>query len=103
VREGREAVRGALSRIASNLRHRTGLARSRMAGTAGRLEGLSPLSVLGRGYSITRALPAGTVVRRPADAPPGTQVEISLQRGSIRALVRSGKRGAPDPGKREKP
>lgn len=102
VREGREAAGTALSKLTSNLRHRLGLARSRMLGTLGRLDSLSPLAVLGRGYSITRALPAHRIVRSAEDAPPGTRLEITLRRGVLRAEVRSSKRdikGTGRPGK----
>ena len=102
VREGREAAGTALSKLESNLRHRTGLARSRMLGTLGRLDSLSPLAVLGRGYSITRTLPARTIVRRTEDAPPGTRLEIALQRGMLRAEVRSAKRDINGPGRPRK-
>ncbi len=99
VREGREATGTALSRLESNLRHRMGLARSRMLGTLGRLDSLSPLAVLGRGYSITRTLPAHSIVRRTEDAPPGTRLEITLRRGTLRAEVRSVKRDIKGPGR----
>lgn len=42
-----------------------------------RLEALSPLKVLGRGYSITR-LTNGHVVRTVDEAPPGTKVRVLL-------------------------
>jgi len=88
VREGREAAGAALARLEAGLRHRISLARAELGGTAGKLESLSPLAILARGYSITRALPAYTVIRSPADAPPGSRVEIRVARGTLEAEVR---------------
>jgi exodeoxyribonuclease VII large subunit len=51
----------------------------------GRLEALSPLAVLSRGYAIT--LRGGAVVRDSADCVPGEPVEVLLARGALDCLV----------------
>jgi exodeoxyribonuclease VII large subunit len=58
--------------------------RSRLNRFAGQLEALSPLKVLGRGYSVAR-LEGGRVVRRKADLPPGTAFELTTNDGEIAA------------------
>lgn len=60
--------------------------RAALRTAAGRLQALSPLAVLSRGYSVCRTA-AGAVVRRPADAPAGTEVDILLAEGSLGCLV----------------
>lgn len=69
-------------------------ARSRLAASRGLLnaaarglEATSPLATLGRGYAIVTLAAGGSVVRDPADAPPGTEVEARLARGRLRARV----------------
>jgi exodeoxyribonuclease VII large subunit len=52
----------------------------------GRLQSLSPLAVLGRGYSLTR-FPSGAVVRRAAETSPGDAIEILLHEGALEARV----------------
>ncbi|MDP3940422.1 MAG: exodeoxyribonuclease VII large subunit [Deltaproteobacteria bacterium] len=94
----RAALAGAsaMARLEASARHHVHLARARLQGTAGKLQSLSPLAILDRGYSITRALPAYTVVRSPAEAPPGSRVEIRLSGGALEAEVQptGGRRGA---------
>jgi exodeoxyribonuclease VII large subunit len=51
------------------------------------LTSLSPLSVLGRGYSITRRLPDGLILRRPGDAALGQEIDIRLAAGDLRAII----------------
>lgn len=62
--------------------------RQRLGGLAGRLDALSPLSVLSRGYSITRGAD-GHVVRDAAAVQPGDAVSIMLHKGSLVARVES--------------
>lgn len=48
-----------------------------------RLNILSPLNILGRGYSITRSIPAMTVLRDSKDIEAGDDVNITLAKGEI--------------------
>jgi exodeoxyribonuclease VII large subunit len=53
--------------------------------TGSRLQALSPLATLGRGYAIGRA--GGEALRDAADATRGTALEIQLASGSLAATV----------------
>lgn len=55
--------------------------------TAGRLESLSPLAVLSRGYSITRLLPDRMILRSAESVGPGAEVEVILARGRLECTV----------------
>jgi exodeoxyribonuclease VII large subunit len=76
-------LRGRLTAAAS---HRAKIAEHRFAAAVGQLQSLSPLAVLGRGYSLTR-LSSGGVVRRAAQAAPGDAIEILLGEGTLGARV----------------
>jgi exodeoxyribonuclease VII large subunit len=94
------------SRLGHGLRRRTGLVAARLARSgdriqvamtrklelpgsrldrlAGQLDALSPLRVLGRGYSVAR-LKDGRVVRRKADLPAGTPFTLRVSDGDVAA------------------
>lgn len=59
--------------------------RSRLGAAAASLDALSPLAVLGRGFSVLRS--GGRVLRRCAEAPPGTAIEARLCDGWLDAKV----------------
>jgi len=59
----------------------------RLRRQAGRLEALSPLAVLARGYAIARTLPEGEVLRAASQAPPGKRVRLQLHRGELDCRV----------------
>jgi exodeoxyribonuclease VII large subunit len=50
------------------------------------MEALSPARVLERGYAIVRTAD-GAVLRSPADATPGSTVDIELAAGRLSATV----------------
>ena len=56
-------------------------------GLAGRLQALSPLAVLERGYSITFAAPGRTVVTDATTLHPGDGLETFLARGRVISSV----------------
>jgi exodeoxyribonuclease VII large subunit len=60
--------------------------RDRIAGLAGRLNALSPLSTLARGYAVPLD-PAGRVLRRTADFVPGAGFRLRVVDGSVECRV----------------
>ncbi|NIP86663.1 MAG: exodeoxyribonuclease VII large subunit [Planctomycetales bacterium] len=65
----------------------TEAARRQTTTLAAQLESLSPLSVLGRGYSVTRRADDGTLVRDAATLKIGTQLVTRLQHGAAVSRV----------------
>lgn len=102
---------GALARTLAVLQHRLHLdvrralatSQDRVARAAAALDGLSPLAVLGRGYSLVRRVPDGAIVRAAEALAPGDEIEISFAEGAARARVlaprgrRGAKRGTAEP------
>ena len=62
------------------------LARKVVEGHAARLESLSPLNVLARGYSLTRK-EDGAVVRSAGEVQPGDVLVTTLHQGEVRSRV----------------
>jgi len=67
----------------SAIRHRMDLNRRRLSETATRLDALSPLAVLGRGYAIARRESDGRIVRAAGDVSLGDRLELRLAGGQI--------------------
>jgi exodeoxyribonuclease VII large subunit len=74
-------------RLASAAVNRVKASRHRFDAAVGQLDSLSPLAVLGRGYSLTRLLPSGAIVRSAAQTRPGDAIEILLHQGGLDARV----------------
>jgi len=87
VRRQRERVAVAAETLRGALRTRLKLWEGELRALAGKLESLSPLAILGRGYSITRLLPDLRVVKDAASVRPGEAVSILLHRGSLACRV----------------
>jgi len=63
------------------------LQKNRADGTAAVLASLNPLAVLERGYSITRRLPDGQIIRRATDTAIGQEIEILIAEGKLEAKI----------------
>jgi exodeoxyribonuclease VII large subunit len=84
----RERVRGAAERLRLGLMLRVRGAHAQVERAASRLEALSPLACLARGYAIVRqGGPGGPVVREAATLRPGEPVSMTFARGRARARV----------------
>ncbi len=80
------AVDGRLGGAITRRHHR---ADQQLRGSAGRLDTLSPLAVLGRGYAVCWNEDRTKVVRDAAATAPGDHVRVTLGKGEIECEVRS--------------
>jgi len=80
----RESNRRLLERMEASLKEREGQLRT----LSGKLHGLSPLAVLGRGYSITWRLPDRRIIKDSREVQIGDTVEVTLAKGGIRCRVK---------------
>jgi exodeoxyribonuclease VII large subunit len=69
------------------LRQRVSLARRHLDATTARLESLSPLGVLGRGYSLTQRLADGRLIRDAAELLPGDLLATRFAKGQAVSRV----------------
>ena len=86
VRLARERLYRTDDRLHRALTDHLGRRRERLDLLAARLDALSPLRVLGRGYAVARD-PTGRVLRRVSDFAPGARFDLRVQDGSIPARV----------------
>lgn len=75
------------ARAARAVENRLVLSQHRLESIAGRLESLSPLAVLGRGYSLTRRSDTGQVVRDASELAVGQQITTRFARGEATSRV----------------
>ena len=61
------------------------------------LEALNPLAILKRGYSITRTIPARTIVRDAGTVRPAQPLEILLGNGRLTVTVEGTQPADPTP------
>ncbi|MGH8243718.1 MAG: exodeoxyribonuclease VII large subunit, partial [Steroidobacteraceae bacterium] len=77
----------AAARLAPSVRQGIELAGGRLQAVLRTLHATSPLATLERGYAIVTRAADGAVLRDPAHAPAGTDIDARLARGSLRARV----------------
>lgn len=66
---------------------------SALANVSAKLDALSPLRVLSRGFSLVRRVSDGAIVRDAVEAPRDTYVQVSLMRGSLVCRVEESRTG----------
>jgi len=87
VRRQAERLRGLRQRLLAWWGLARMLRQERLKVLAGKLEALSPLGILARGYSICFSLPGRHVVKESTEAPVGSEVAVRLHGGELRCLV----------------
>ena len=70
-------------RLEQNMSHSIEIQKQKLEGVLGKLDSLSPLSILQRGYSITRKIPSLEILRDAAHVREGDRVEVRLYKGTL--------------------
>jgi exodeoxyribonuclease VII large subunit len=83
VKNLRSFISEAKKRLGQDIKHSIEIKRQTAGGLLGKLDSLSPLAILQRGYSITRKLPTLQVLRDTAHVNEGDKVEVKLFRGTL--------------------
>jgi exodeoxyribonuclease VII large subunit len=78
---------GATGRLFAGVQRRHARAAAQLGATVARLDSLSPLAVLGRGYSVCWNEDHTAIVRRAAAVQPGERVHVTLQEGALTCLI----------------
>ena len=74
-------------RLTNNMQHIMELSRRQASGLFERLQALSPLAVLSRGYSLSLLLPQGLVIKDAGILKPKDRVKTTLADGSFISIV----------------
>jgi exodeoxyribonuclease VII large subunit len=80
------AARGRLETAVRRRHHRSA---AQLGNVAGRLDTLSPLAVLGRGYAVAWNADRTRILRDAAAAAPGDTIRVTLARGELECEVQS--------------
>jgi exodeoxyribonuclease VII large subunit len=83
----RERVDHCVTILQADARRRLENAQARLRQAAASLEALSPVAILGRGYSITRLESTREILRQAAQAKPGDRIVSRLGQGQIVSRV----------------
>ena len=76
------------AQLAAAARRRISAMQSRFGGLAARIEGLSPLAVLGRGYAVTWDAARTRIIRDASTLKVGDDVRVKVERGEFNATVK---------------
>jgi exodeoxyribonuclease VII large subunit len=74
-------------RLATGLGHHVRRDRALLTSLTAGLDHLNPLSILSRGYSITKKLPAGIILKDPSDVQTGDLLSTRLHKGEVVSRV----------------
>jgi exodeoxyribonuclease VII large subunit len=88
INEKKIILKNIQKNIFSNFLYHLTTLKERLQKNSAVLESLSPLSVLHRGYSITRSLASGMIIRQADALSIGENVNIQLARGNFDASVK---------------
>ena len=83
VRQQRQRLKDVKTALQASMAHRLALWQGELQRLAGKLDSLSPLAILARGYSICRRLPDLVLVKEALGVETGEQVEVTLSQGGL--------------------
>jgi len=89
IRESMQFVDSLARRMTTTVESRVQGVGSQLSELAAKLHILSPERTLKRGYSITRLLPGGEILRDSSPVSPGSQVTVRLAAGGLQCTVDS--------------
>ena len=87
VKSLRSVISEVKRRLVQSTKFSAEIQRQRVTGILGKLDSLSPLSILKRGYSITRKFPSLQILREVTRVEEGDKVEVTLYRGTLLCAV----------------
>ncbi|MEP6890121.1 MAG: exodeoxyribonuclease VII large subunit, partial [Nitrospirota bacterium] len=87
IKQGLATVPQFSKRLEGQMGVRLAQHRHRTHAMLAQLNTLSPLAILGRGYSILHTVPAGQIVRQASDVEVGQELEAQLSRGRLSCKV----------------
>jgi exodeoxyribonuclease VII large subunit len=87
MRDARQRVDDLMAAAASGARHGLMLRRERLVGLSARLESLSPLATLARGYAIVRQEETGAVIKSVSDVVADDRLSVRVADGTFAARV----------------
>lgn len=87
IRQYQQRIDDLVRNLTRGTSHFLEIGRERLATLTGRLESLSPLGVLSRGYSLSLKLPQRIVIREVAALEIGDEVETKIKEGSFLSRV----------------
>ncbi len=87
IREREQSVDGWAERGRRAVQQHIEQKRQQLAALAGRVESLSPLNVLGRGYSLTQKVGEPALLRSAADVQSGDRIQTRLASGKLISRV----------------
>ncbi|HXG51323.1 MAG TPA: exodeoxyribonuclease VII large subunit [candidate division Zixibacteria bacterium] len=91
LRENQQRLDEAALDLVRSFRERLRRSRERLAHAAGRLDALSPLAVLQRGYAIAHRLPEERIIKDSASLSRGDLLRVRLARGEALCRVEESK------------
>jgi len=88
VAQARQRTDDLAYRAADLMLRELSLRRERLLGLVGRIDGLSPLAVLERGYALVRRMEDGRLVRSVTQVGPGDGLRVRVSDGELEATAR---------------
>ena len=76
-----------LGRLGLGLRHHVRRDRALLTSLSGALDHLNPLGILSRGYSVTRSVPQGAIIKSAAEVSEGDLLRTTLHEGEVVSRV----------------